>query len=71
MLPNDIPRCQGTTGVWADAVARGSLCTDCIDCRRRTEIVPGHSHTYISAPTWLPWSFCPQKIDAAAEVVTC
>lgn len=55
-------RCQGAAAIFASPIQRGSLPADCVKCARRTDIVPGYQHTYTQAPTWLPWTQCPQRV---------
>lgn len=69
MLGVNEPRCQGAVAVWASPIQRGSLPADCCNCLRRTDIVPGHPHTYQQAPTWLPWDSCPSKVAPQPVIV--
>lgn len=65
-LDPSVHRCQGAAAIFANPIQRGSLPADCIKCARRTDITPGYSHTYMQAPTWLPWMHCPMRIEPKA-----
>lgn len=67
MLHVDTERCQGARGLFAHGVNAGAMPVDCVKCARRTDIVPGHAHKYIQAPTWLPLMECPKRIEPVAE----
>lgn len=69
MLNPNEPRCQGATGFFVNGITQGVMPKDCCKCARRTDIVPGHSHVYMQAPTWLPWDGgCPKRVDPAPAV---
>lgn len=63
------PRCQGAVGAYGSPIARGAMPADCCQCRRRTEILPGHKHSYIQPPTWAAWQECPRRVAPIGEVV--
>lgn len=67
MLPNDYARCQGASAIFATPVQSGSLPIDCIHCKRRTDIEPGRSYSWMPAPTWLPFQECPKRIGQEVE----
>lgn len=69
MLSLDVSRCQGATGGYgAPGVTGSALCSDCIDCQRRTDIRPGYAHHYMKPPVWFAFLSCPNRIGPATEV---
>lgn len=60
-------RCMGATGR-GNALSAGSLCACCCDCLRRTQIVPGYMHTWMTPVPWPTWADCPSYISPAPLV---
>lgn len=61
------PRCQGAVGRAHNALQSGSLAECCVDCRRRTEIVPGYAHHWMKPVGWAWFMTCQSRIAPVTE----
>lgn len=68
MLPNDVARCRGALmqeQIEEDTV-RISVHSQCIDCCRRTEVMPNEMYLWADAPLGLlaePDELCTMRIE--------
>lgn len=56
MLPNDVARCQGTVTEYIDGDTRTTTIAmhpQCIDCARRTDVLPDQAYPWMDAPLGL------------------
>lgn len=66
MLPNDYARCQGTVTEYIDGDARTTIAMhpQCIDCARRTDVLPDQEYSWMAAPLGLlaaPDEICKER----------
>ena len=70
-LPLDMARCQGRAGA---AMGYATLCGECIDCRRRTDIPEGEAFSFLTwmEPPAIRWWFmgCEMRIVEFDEQVS-
>jgi hypothetical protein len=71
-IPINEDRCQGRT---AGAMGSATLCRDCVDCQRRTDIPAGVTLQWMKPPKmvvrlWPPFNeFCPSHIGPSDDEV--
>jgi hypothetical protein len=66
-LPLDSARCQGRT---ARAGGFATLCVECTDCQRRTDIPADHHVQYMPPPKMVHWWLgCPERVGPDDEVL--
>lgn len=55
MLPNDVARCQGTVTEYIDGASTTTIAMhpQCIDCARRTDVLPDQEYSWMAAPLGL------------------
>lgn len=55
MLPNDVARCQGAVTEYIDGDTRTTIAMhpQCIDCARRTDVLPDQEYPWMAAPLGL------------------